>query len=362
MSDSNYQQQLANKAASLQQQFANFTQQPLEIFASPESHYRMRAEFRIWHEGDDLFHIMFDQQTKQKYRVDQFSTASKIINQAMLKLIELLKLNEILRHKLFQVDYLSSQKGKLLISLLYHKKLDENWQAAAQELSATLNLHFPTKIIGRAKKQKFVLADDFVEETLTVNGKEFHYRHVENSFTQPNAAVCEKMLEWAVDCTQNSNGDLLELYCGNGNFSIPLSQNFKQVLATEIAKPSVDSAQHNIATNGINNLKILKLSSEEFTQAWRGERTFKRLDDANIDLKSYQLNTLFVDPPRSGLDEQTCEMAKNFQQLLYISCNPETLHRDLLELNKIYKIDRIALFDQFPFTHHAEMGVWLLKK
>lgn len=355
-----YQQQLAEKVSRLGDQFAEFGEAPLAVFESPAKHYRMRAEFRVWHDGDELYHIMFDQQTKQKYRVDQFDTASALINQAMPLLIELLKHNDVLRRKLFQIDYLSSQQGELLISLLYHKQLDDEWQQQAKQLQAKLREHFPTFIIGRARKQKLILDRDYVNETLAVNGQGFHYRHVENSFTQPNAKVCEHMLSWAQDCTAGIEGDLLELYCGNGNFSIPLAKNFRKVLATEIAKPSVDSAQHNIASNDIDNLDIIRLSSEEFTQAWRGERKFRRLE--GIDLANYQLDTLFVDPPRAGLDEQTREMAMNFKRVLYISCNPDTLHRDLLRLTDKYKVEKLALFDQFPFTHHAEMGVWLIEK
>lgn len=357
-----YQQQLDDKKRRLQQQFAEFSDAPLEVFDSPATHYRMRAEFRVWHDGDDLYHIMFNQETKQKYRVDSFPVASSLINQAMPLLIRLIKENDVLRRKLFQVDYLSSQKGELLISLLYHKQLDDEWQAQAQILEEQLNEHFPTHLIGRARKQKRCLSRDYVNETLNVHGQPFHYRHVENSFTQPNAAVCEKMLEWAIDCTKGCKGDLLELYCGNGNFSIPMSQNFNQVLATEIAKPSVDSAQHNIAANQIENLKILRLSSEEFTQAWHGEKSFRRLEEAQVKLEEYQLETLFVDPPRAGLDAETRKMAENFQQVIYISCNPDTLYRDLQELTQVYEVARLALFDQFPFTHHAEMGVWLTRK
>ncbi|MBW8191273.1 tRNA (uridine(54)-C5)-methyltransferase TrmA [Neiella marina] len=355
-----YQQQLDEKVARLSAQFTEFGNVPMAVFESPAQYYRMRAEFRVWHEGEELYHIMFDQQSKQKYRVDQFETASTLINQAMPLLISLLKDNEVLRRKLFQVDYLSSQQGELLISLLYHKQLDDEWQAQAELLQQQLRAHFPTFIVGRARKQKLILDRDYVNETLQVNGRDYLYRHVENSFTQPNAKVCEHMLNWAQDCTANIDGDLLELYCGNGNFSIPLAANFRKVLATEIAKPSVDSAQHNIASNGVSNLDILRLSSEEFTQAWRGDRKFRRLE--GIDLPSYQLDTLFVDPPRAGLDEQTREMAMNFKQVLYISCNPDTLYRDLQRLSDRYQVEKLALFDQFPFTHHAEMGVWLTAK
>ena len=55
----------------------------LEVFESPEQHYRMRAEFRVWHEGDDMYYVMFNQETKEKYRVDQFPAASRLINDLM---------------------------------------------------------------------------------------------------------------------------------------------------------------------------------------------------------------------------------------------------------------------------------------
>lgn len=128
------------------------------------------------------------------------------------------------------------------------------------------------------------------------------HRQVENSFTQPNAAMNIQMLEWALDVTKGSKGDLLELYCGNGNFSLALARNFDRVLATEIAKPSVAAAQYNIAANHIDNVQIIRMAAEEFTQAMNGVREFNRLQ--GIDLKSYQCETIFVDPPRSGLDSE----------------------------------------------------------
>lgn len=75
------------------------------------------------------------------------------------------------------------------------------------------------------------------------------------SFTQPNAAVCRKMLEWACRAAEGLGGDLLELYCGNGNFTLPLSRYFRQVLATEISKTSVSAAQWNIEANWIATSK-----------------------------------------------------------------------------------------------------------
>src|SRR5699024_5740565 len=135
--------------------FAPFAPPPLTVFASEPEHYRMRAEFRVWHQDDDLYYIMFDQATKQKYRVDTFPAASRLINQAMPLLLKIVQPEPALRHRLFQVDFLSSLSGELVISLLYHRPLDEAWEAAAHILRAELQAHgISASVIGRARKQK----------------------------------------------------------------------------------------------------------------------------------------------------------------------------------------------------------------
>ncbi|PKH19147.1 tRNA (uridine(54)-C5)-methyltransferase TrmA [Enterobacterales bacterium CwR94] len=356
-----YDTQLAEKTHRLKTMMTPFAAPDVEVFRSPVSHYRMRAEFRIWHDGDDLYHIIFDQQTRQRIRVDSFPAASELINRLMPRLLDAIRDQHVLRFKLFQVDYLSTQSGQMVVSLLYHRKLDESWQQAASALRDRLRAEgFDLHLIGRATKTKICLDKDYADEVLTVGGKEMVYRQVENSFTQPNAAVSVHMLEWALDVTQHSNGDLLELYCGNGNFSLALARNFRRVLATEIAKPSVAAAQYNIAVNNIENVQIIRMAAEEFTQAMNGERAFHRLE--GIDLTSYECETIFVDPPRSGLDSETVKMVQAYPRILYISCNPETLCNNLETLSTTHEVTRLALFDQFPYTHHMECGVLLTRK
>jgi tRNA (uracil-5-)-methyltransferase len=362
MHPDNYLSQLDEKATRQRETFKKFSPPELEIFASPPENYRLRAEFRVWHEGDELYYIMFDKKTKQKIRIDYFLPGSKLINQIMPALITELKKSNLLRFKLFQVDFLSTLSGELLVSLLYHRQLSDEWIQEATALKVKLSEQFNINIIGRAKKQKVVLDREFVVEELCVAGKKLKYKQVENSFTQPNGIVNQKMLEWALDVTQDCKGDLLELYCGNGNFSIALAPNFNKVLATEIAKSSVQSAQYNIAENGLDNLTILRLSAEEFTLAINGVREFNRLKDAKVDLSSFNCNTIFVDPPRAGLDADTVKMVQEYDNIVYISCSPETLSDNLEELSKTHNIERFALFDQFPYTHHVESGVFLTKK
>lgn len=356
-----YHQLLSKKQEKLTALLSPFQSPEIDVFSSPTVNFRMRAEFRVWHDQGDLYHIMFDQENKQRYRVDSFPIASQLINQMMAAILPLLKAEDVLHRKLFQIDYLSTLSGKIIVSLLYHKTLTSDWQHAAEQLKVRLeNDGFCVQIIGRATKQKICLGQDYVDEILPIKGKNYIYRQVENSFTQPNAAVNCKMLEWAIDCTQHSQGDLLELYCGNGNFSIALAQNFRKVLATEVAKPSVEAAQFNIQANGIDNLQIIRMSAEDFTQAINGVREFYRLK--GIDLKSYECNTIFVDPPRAGLDADTVKLVQNYDRILYISCNPHTLCDNLQQLCQTHRIEKAALFDQFPYTEHMESGVWLVRK
>ena len=355
----NYSQQLEDKRNDIAHLFSNYDLPNFDIYESEPIKYRYRAEFRIWHEGDDLYYIMFNSETKQKYKVEYFPVACELINQCMSRLLIEIKDNTLLRHRLFQVDFLSSKSGEVLISLLYHKQLNEEWQIEAELLIRRLSIIAPINIIGRAKKQKIILHKDYLMEKLTVGNNTYIYQQVENSFTQPNASINEKMLLWAQQATLGYKGDLIELYCGNGNFSIALAQNFDRVLGTEIAKSSVKSAQVNIAENNIDNINIVRMSSEEFSQAMNNERKFRRL--AGLDLTVYHYDTVLVDPPRAGLDPESLELISRFNKIIYISCNPETLHENLSYLIKTHKIEKFALFDQFPYTHHVEMGVILSK-
>jgi tRNA (uracil-5-)-methyltransferase len=81
-----------------------------------------------------------------------------------------------------------------------------------------------------------------------------------------------------------------------------------------------------------------------------------------VDLPGYDFRTLFVDPPRMGLDEATVALARGFQNILYISCNPQTLHANVAALAATHEIRAAAVFDQFPYTHHLECGLMLSRR
>ena len=326
---------------------------------SVASGYRLRAEFRIWHQGDDLHYVMFPPGEPHNPQViHEFPIAGPRITEAMQPLREILQASPELRRKLFQVEFLSTLSGELLITLIYHRPLDDIWQSAAHALSETLSC----KMIGRSRKQKLVLDTDWVEELIEIDNQEYRYRQPEQCFTQPNGYINQKMMGWLLEHCGANDTDLLELYCGIGNFTLPLSQRFRHVLATELSKPATAAARLNAETNQTDNIELARLSAEEMTAAMAQERVFRRLADLKQPLAHYQFDTLLVDPPRAGLDEATLKLASTFKRVLYISCNPETLSHNLVTLSSTHEIQNLALFDQFPYTHHLESGVVLTKK
>lgn len=356
-----YPSQLATKVAGFKESFAPFAVPEPQVFPSAPLHYRLRAEFRMWHHGDAVDYAMFDpEDRKRPILMKDFPVASESICAAMPRLRRFLMDSEVLKRRLYQVEFLATLAGDMLISLIYHRQLDEAWEGAARALAADMGV----QIIGRSRGQKVVLERDWVLEEIELNGRILRYRQFEGGFSQPNGGVNRQMLGWACGqaarIAQARGGDLLELYCGNGNFTMALAPLFGKVLATEVSKSSVQAAQYNREANGVSNLAIVRMSSEEISAALAGRESFQRMQD--VDLASHDFSTIFLDPPRAGLDPATLELAGGFDHILYISCNPATLRDNVAALQATHRIAASAVFDQFPYTHHLECGLLLQRR
>ena len=369
----------------------------VEVFESPKSHFRMRANFNIWldrpprreegvaEEPLDWYYAMFDPtveggKKRPVCEIKTFPRGTVFLNTLMDSVRCVLKKPEfaVLSKLLFEVRFVCTKTEQAVIVLLYHRPLVENWAELAtkalDEINPDKSKHI-VKLIGRSNKVKVVVGgeDDIIEEKLTVT-QEGRFRDVflyqtEGAFSQPNAAVCEKMLNWVLDITASPSWrerDLLELYCGGGTFTVVLCDNFRSVLATEISKASVLLAERCFKRNEKTNVKVARMSSEEFELAMSttSGREFRRLAEKSIDVrKDFDFGTVFVDPPRAGLDPATCKLLTSFDNIIYISCNPETLARDIDIILKtgMFSVQRLAAFDQFPYTEHLEGGVFLTK-
>ncbi len=325
-------------------------------FPSEPTEYRLRCEFRIWHDEDQIDYVMFDNSNhKQIIRIQEFPVAVRHIQEVMQPLKQMLIASKHLRKQLFQVEFLATLSGDLLVTLIYHRKLDKDWEQEASILTQRLGC----SLIGRSRKQKIVLGNTWVLERLRIKNRDYLYRQPESGFTQPNGAINKEMIHWLLENCPPTKTDLLELFCGIGNFTLPLANRFNRVLASEVSKLTINAAIWNIAINAVGNVELARLSSSEVASAISKERSFRRLEHLFQPLDQYKFETLLVDPPRAGLDGGTLELARQFKKILYISCNPDSLIENLSSLKNTHEIAALGFFDQFPYTDHLESGVIL---
>ena len=201
---------------------------------------------------------------------------------------------------------------------------------------------------------------NFIEQNLAAQNLDREKHRVQNS-------ACEKLIAQNLSCEKHAvcpessaARDLLELYCGHGNFTIPLAAKFNRVLASEISKSSIANARINCELNGVCNAQFVRLSADELMSAFARRREFERLK--GIDIFSYDFSHVLIDPPRAGLEPSVIDFIKNFQNLIYISCNPQTLFENLRSLCTTHEVRRFAIFDQFAHTAHIECGVLLKRR
>ena len=140
-----------------------------------------------------------------------------------------------------------------------------------------------------------------------------------------------------------SDSTALDLYCGIGTIGIFASKKFKKVYGIEIVEQAIEDAKENAKINNVNNIEFYAGDVEQVLP-----QILEKIED--------KPNVVFVDPPRKGLDNKTIELLKDIkpEKIIYISCNPATLARDLKELEEKYEIKRVQPVDMFPYTSHVE--------
>ena len=203
------------------------------------------------------------------------------------------------------------------------------------------NISFLVKSIYN--NEKLVWGDSSLEVKLG----NYKYKVSPYSFFQVNYDQAEVLYDKVKEYLGDGNNKVLDLYCGTLSIGIYVSNCCKEVLGIEINDSSVRDANYNIKLNNLDNVKVIK-------------------GDVGKVLKSNEeYDAIIVDPPRSGLDKKTKKTLLELKsdKLIYISCDPITLARDVKYLSECYEIKDMVLVDMFPNTYHVESVVLLsLKK
>ncbi len=314
------------------------------INLSPSLSYRSRCEFGYYkncYTMKDNFKTVY---------LKTFPDACMPIQQIMPKLLNKINSSETVKFKLFQINFRANSKNKILTTLIYHTKISELLIETISSISQSLDID----IIIRSKNFIHSVNQNYLEDTLEpTNLKIFQ---TDNCFYQPNKFLLNKMISKVIEFIDNPN-DLIELYCGVGTFTLPLSRIFKNVFATENNRNAYKCLLNAIEINNIKNIHAARLSSDEVAQLDTGRKFFRM---SNISIDTFDFSHILIDPPRSGLTQNVINIISKYKNIIYISCNPETYMKDIKLLNH-HKIKKIELFDQFPNTQHLEI-VSLLQK
>tara|TARA_B100000959_G_scaffold37881_1_gene36665 strand:+ start:3056 stop:4138 length:1083 start_codon:yes stop_codon:yes gene_type:complete len=350
VSTENYKNQLKEKENIFNSYFNDVTSK--SIFPSSHHSYRHRCEFGLSNFENGINYSMIND--NERIEINKYPICSEAIQLLMKKLLQLLTKKEVLFQKLFQIEFQSSRSKEVMVSLIYHKKLENDWVEEINILKDSLECSF----VGRSKNQKIIIGQDYVTEEYKSVNKKFRLNLYEQCFSQTNPDICDQMISW-IEENGKRETDIIELHCGLGTFTIPLSRLFNNVIATENSRPSLVALEKNIKLNNCNNIKFARLSGKETLEAYDEKREFRRLINKEIVLKEYDIRSIFVDPPREGIDQQTVSKISQFDEIIYISCGFESFKRDLDLLKKTHEIEKVAMFDQFPYTNHIESGVIL---
>ena len=173
---------------------------------------------------------------------------------------------------------------------------------------------------------------------------EFKFKISPMSFYQVNPIQTEKLYNKAIEYAELSgNETIFDLYCGIGTIGIFASKKVKKLYGIETIPQAIENARENSKINGIENAEFF---------VGDVEKTLPEL----IKEKNIFADVIFVDPPRKGCDKIALETIMNIspKKIVYISCNPATLGRDLKILDGKYNLEKVSICDMFPFTSHIE--------
>ena len=178
--------------------------------------------------------------------------------------------------------------------------------------------------------------------------KEKKFKIGANSFFQVNMDqtlnIYDKIAEYL---SKNEVSTVLDLYCGVGSIGLYSVSNYAKLIGVEIVPEAIENAKTNAELNSMENTKFLVGDTKTILMH-----------------SNYKADTIIVDPPRAGLDKSVIEDIKkiNPNMLIYLSCDPITLARDLKLLSDLYDVEELIPYDMFPNTHHVETLVKLIKK
>ena len=329
-------------------------------------HYRNKAQYPVGlnKQGEPIIGV-FANRTHEVIPIEKCLIQNEVYQEIAKYIIEYIKKEKIsiydektgkglIRHIVVKVGM---KTGQIMCILVINGDSIPNEQNLVKELLSNFpNIKTIIKNVNK-KNTNVILGQEninlygngYIEDILG----DYIFQISPLSFYQVNPIQAEKLYNLGVEMANITKADtVFDLYCGIGTISLFMAQYAKKVYGIEIVKEAIDMAKENAINNKIDN-----------TEFFAGD--VEVVLDELINKKGVTADIVMFDPPRKGLDKNTISNILKIEpkKLVYISCNPATLIRDLASFEDKYDIKKIVPVDMFPFTSHVEVCALLeLKK
>ncbi|TDO96362.1 23S rRNA (uracil(1939)-C(5))-methyltransferase RlmD [Marinomonas balearica] len=335
-----YTKQIDSKLEWLRGQFRKLNIGDIELLSNTSQQYRRRARLSVFSKEGKQQLGFRARNSKDIVNISQCLVLTKPLQVVFDAFKE--RFNEsTLASRIGHIELLDDNLSTSITIRLSRNVSDDDlidWNKWAE--SQNVNLYWQ-----QANEQRLPVVN---EHFYTIDGLKIYFHP--QDFIQVNGPMNEKMVEQAMNWLSPTKDDrILDLFCGSGNFSLPLAKRAGEVVGVEALESMVEYAKSNARVNELDNVTFI---AADLT------KTAPRI------LKNKKVTKVLLDPPRSGAFEFLETLVKfKPDQILYVSCNASTLARDAEYLiANGYLVSRVSLMEMFPQTSHSETMMLLQRK
>ncbi|MGG5316001.1 23S rRNA (uracil(1939)-C(5))-methyltransferase RlmD [Enterococcus sp. AZ072] len=325
--------------------------------------YRNKAQIPVRKLNDELATGFYRKNSHELLPIEDYFIQDPEIDKAILVVRDILQRFKIkpyneeentgfLRHIIIRRGHYSHEMMVILVTrtvkFFQGSRIAEAIQSELPEtVSVIQNVNSEKTNVIMGKEDILLAGKETIEDQLF--GRT--YRISPQSFYQVNTEQAEKLYQTAIDFAQLKPEDVvIDAYCGIGTIGLSFAEQVKHVYGVEVVPQAIEDAQYNAQVNGLENVTY---------QIGKAEKVMKQWEQLGI-----KPDVIFVDPPRKGLAEEFIQASAelNPDRIVYISCNPATLARDLERFGELgYQAEKVQPVDLFPQTYHIEAVVLLTK-
>ena len=324
-------------------------------------HYRYKAQMPVKNTDYGIVTGLYKKETNDLVQIDDCPIQNENINRINEEIVEICNRYDIrafdpktmrglLRYIVVRTSNFSEEVQVTLVVTIYNHAL----KRAAKDIMKVRGVVG----VGISKNKDAKNVEIFGEEVEILEGNrhitegigDIRYHLQPKAFYQLNPEQAIKLYKKVKSQLDFSKDKVIvDAYCGAGAITMLVAKEAEKVLGIDISRESIYSAKHNAKINNFSNVKFHK-----------GEVSFvlpKYIDNG------FDPDVVIFDPPRSGIDQKTLDFLnrKVIDKIIYISCNPSTLAKNLKSLSKKYVVESISPYDMFPHTSHIE-SITVLKK